>query len=210
MKLLMKLFLKVIVKKMKRKKLKDIYSDGITGDGIFSDLQEFNVPWADDNINESLDILYYSKNGDKSITALCNSVIDSDGEFVTDGRETLATIAYITYGQKWDKLFATLNLEYNPIENYRMVETENIDKEIDSEQTNTGTIITNIDSQSDNKVYAFNTSENPVNTDSVIGDSSNRETQNLTERIDLNDGVDRELTRSGNIGVTTSQQMIPA
>lgn len=194
--------------KPKRKTLKDAYVDGLSGDGIFTDLQNFNVPWNSENINETLDRLYYAKNGDKSITSLVDSVIDVDGDFVIDGREILATIAYVTYGNKWDKLYATLNFEYNPIENYRMTETESIDKENDSAITNTGTITNNNDSVANNKVYAFNTSENPIDTDKVIGESDNTETQNLTERIDANEGIDRTMTRSGNIGVTTSQQMI--
>lgn len=194
--------------KPKCKTLKEAYADGLSGDGIFTDLQNFNIPWNSENINESLDRLYYAKNGDKSITSLVNSVIDVDGDFVIDGREILATIAYVTYGNKWDKLYATLNFEYNPIENYRMTETENIDKEIDSSRTNTGTISTNNDSIANNKVYAFNSSDNPIDTDKVVGDSDSLETQNLTERIGDNEGIDRTMTRSGNIGVTTSQQMI--
>ena len=40
------------------KRLNDVYSNWLTA-GIFSDLQNFDVPWKDKNINHDLDIAYH-------------------------------------------------------------------------------------------------------------------------------------------------------
>jgi hypothetical protein len=47
------------------------YPDGELGDGVFTDLQSYDVPWKNANIASDLDIVYYSKSGMKS----CSNMI---------------------------------------------------------------------------------------------------------------------------------------
>lgn len=76
--------------------------------------------------------------------------------------------------------------DYNPIENYRMTEKENVGSKI------------TITTDNENDVYGFN-SANPVPSGKQSGSSIS--TGNKADN-------ERDLIRSGNIGVTTSQQMI--
>lgn len=100
---------------------------------------------------------------------------------------------------KWEKLFNTTRLEYNPIDNYNMTE-----KEIT--KTNSNDIATT-ESESSNtertKVAAFNEAEEQPR--ETVTDTANATGNNV---VDRNENIDRELTRSGNIGVTTFQRMI--
>ena len=88
---------------------------------------------------------------------------------------------------------------YNPIENYSMTEK--------GKKTNTGTQgnkqTGNARSESTSNIYAYNVSTSNPASSSVATSNPNLEnvrTDNLTE---IN-----ELTRSGNVGVTTSAEMI--
>lgn len=95
---------------------------------------------------------------------------------------------YTKYMPNWLKLANAINADYNPIENYSMVEEENQSSEIV------------VDSENSNNVYGYNTtSENGVPDTKAKGKSTS------SSDFDKNH---RKLTRSGNIGVTTSQQMI--
>ena len=98
-----------------------------------------------------------------------------------------------------DAIYKAYSSEYNPIENYSMTEK--------GKKTNTGTQGNkqsgNARSESTSNIFAYNvTTSNPASS-SVATSNPNLEnvrTDNLTE---IN-----ELSRSGNIGVTTSAQMI--
>ena len=82
-----------------------------------------------------------------------------------------------------DKLYATTQLTYDPIENYNMTESG----------TDSGASVAS--ASSSNSATSYNSS-----------------TPNLTDSSDSSSGVEssstHSLTRSGNIGITTSQQMI--
>lgn len=82
-----------------------------------------------------------------------------------------------------DKLYATTNFSYNPIENYNMVESG----------TESGTSGATASSQ--DKGTSYNSS-----TANLIDSNSSNSSAHSSSN--------HSLTRSGNIGVTTSQQMI--
>ena len=105
------------------KKLIDITDNWLTL-GIFHYLNVLSVPWASANINEELDTDYYGNNsGDKYISPLLEKLLGDNEKLTSQNMQTLANILNAKFGQKWSKLYATLSLEYNPIENYRMTET---------------------------------------------------------------------------------------
>ena len=247
---------------MKKMKLIDIFENPIT-DGIFSYLAEMtpSVPWGDDIDSSTLDAEYLGNiSGQKTIAPLLKNIIlkDSTTNKLTEANlQQLATLIYKLNFTIWDKEYATLNFEYNPISNYDMIETETGSGTTGNTRTNTGTQTdantgtvstthTGTQGTSDNNtvsgtssgsadrgLYGFNSSESvgdstdsTTSTTSTTATGSSTRTDNLTDNRTDNttrtrtDNLSesesgthsdtRTLTRSGNIGVTTSQQMIEA
>lgn len=101
------------------------------------------------------------------------------------------------------KLYSTTQLEYNPIENYDR--SEETTRNLETEENSTVTGGTTINSNSERKVSAYNTEEyvNDSKTDenSITNNTDNRNTTGNT-------GEKYNSRVHGNIGVTTTQQMI--
>ena len=95
---------------------------------------------------------------------------------------------YTKFMPNWLKLAKAINADYDPIENYKLIEEENIGSEIV------------IDSENQNNTFGYNTtSEDGVPNEKATGKS--------TSSGDFEKNY-RKLLKSGNVGVTTSQQMI--
>ena len=96
--------------------------------------------------------------------------------------------------------------EYNPIENYSMLETRTPDLE-EGYTGNTATDV-NTTSESDGDVYGFNsTLAVPSSHAKTTTDTTGESEKNEATYTKTNTGTET-LERSGNIGVTTSQQML--
>lgn len=255
-------------------KLNDIFSDYINN-GIFTFLNSLDVPWKEKNISQQLNLQYHGNiSGKKETSPLVDSLI-VENNLTENSKNILAMSIFSIYSNKWNKLYRILSLEYEPIENYNMTETEkttstnentdtittNTTNSNDVTETNTGTntandsenttgknTITDLKTVAENKnvtnsnsLYGFN-SASGVNSDSQNGTETRNLTDNNTHNDDLKgtsinehseninmskvtaqkndvkdvkDGThtekgsqDRTLTRHGNIGVTTSQQML--
>lgn len=199
-------------------KISDVFDDWITGDGIFTDLNEFDVPWktgeeTDADLVKNLNMAYHgSHSGDKNISPIVHKFLTSED---TETREKLAGIIYTMFGDKWSKLWDAFNTEYNPIENYSMTEHEERDdvntREGSDTLTMTGTDTDVLTGSTENEVSAFNSSDYSDNTQNTQN-STNTETRNMTDTTtygttDTLDG-ERTLTRSGNIGTLTTQNML--
>ena len=106
-------------------KVNDVYKDWTLGDGVFTDLNILDVPWKDPekpNFYKNLNMSYHGAySGDKNISPVVYKFIKSED---ADAREKIANIIYTMYNDKWSKLWSLMLLEYNPIENYNMIETE--------------------------------------------------------------------------------------
>ena len=163
------------------------------------------LPWTEDNTLLDIDYIY-RWSGYKSISPLVKHLLGTEAEFDETAYTTLAGIIWAHYGTAWTKKYEALVAEYNPLENYNM--TENEDNEIvDDALTNvSGSSANNTSSVTSNKsVYGYNSSTAvPSESESVsTGTGTNVDTNYDNTRT-----IDRTLTRSGNIGVTTSQQML--
>lgn len=134
------------------------------------------------------------------------------------------------YQINWKKLYDTTVLEYNPIENYDRMEdwTDTDDETSTSARDNTRNTTNTVKSTSTNKVMnsvnvtdqntAFNAGLADHSKQITDGDTTengtitNTETGKDTENESVNGGKTGKHTRTGrahgNIGVTTSQQMI--
>ena len=119
----------------------------------------------------------------------------------------------------WERIFTASQLEYNPIENYNRTEIETIeDDRTDSHtgtdsslssntQTNSGTDTnTNYITSYDSNNYQSHDKSDLVHGHSVTDSGSGSFTHG--EVITHDGDVTRENHTSGNIGVTTSQQML--
>lgn len=231
-----------------RKKINEVIPNWALGEGIFNALQSFPVPWQYEDISASLDLEYHGNiSGDKFISPLVRKFKEGD-TLTSEELVSIAGVIYTLYGKNWEKEFETLDLQFNPIENYSMVEkmiddTTEVEKGTthtrtdNTTHTKTGTetntpnlterVTPNITNTNSNTVFGFNSSTG-VPSDSSTGNQSgtttttntgnNTLTHNVSDKdtgtvTDKDTGKDTHtrnytLTRSGNIGVTTSQQMI--
>lgn len=198
--------------------LNSVYPEWITK-GIFSYLNALEVPWKNDVSGNQLDIIYHgSRSGNKIIGSLIENYLDNN-TVSDDNKIIIAQAIYTIYIKNWNALYKTLSLEYNPIENYSMTETENVQDthkgtlESNGNNTDTYTETTLVNDTSNNQLWGFNSTDS-VNSDKQTGDttrdveSTMDSTHKNTDRETKDITSDRTLKRSGNIGVTTSQQMI--
>lgn len=233
---------------MKKKRLIDVVPEWQTK-GVFTYLNEKEVPW--DIPAANLDLAYFGNHsGEKIISPVVRKILVND--VLPDvALSNLATTIFYLYNSYWEKEWATLTAQYNPISNYDMTETETIERSGTESgtdghtKTNTGTVIdagthsntttgstdttTSANNTSEDELSAFNSSDyvddrKNTNAASATSDTDMSETRNgttgNTRTDDLSEGFngthsgshsdteDRTLTRSGNIGVTTSQQML--
>ena len=181
--------------------------------GIFGVIQSYypsTFEWLTSTIASLLDTeYYYNHSGGKTISPMVKRLYDIDeGSYLTK----IASIVTNKYKDKWNKLYdAFINSEYNPIENYSMVEEENTASKIEEDE-NVGTNIV-VDTSGNENVFGFNTdNENGVEKGKTSGLSTTTGDYDDNHRKNVKTGDfddnHRKLTRSGNIGVTTSQQMI--
>lgn len=103
----------------------------------------------------------------------------------------------------WSKLFATTNLEYNPIWNKDGTVTET-ETGSNSAERNTSGEASNTGSNS-HKVRGYNTAS-LVESENDTVENSGTSSENVTD--EASHTITRSRTEQGNIGVTTTQQMI--
>lgn len=221
------------------------------GQTLFAALEEeASVPWANEQAADQLNLMYIlNRSGDKWCSPLLEHFVPVSGDPIID-YYTLRSIAGVLakmYLQKWEKEWATLELQYNPIENYSMTEQMLSDSDTTTygRTTNrTGTNIVNHNSTdtetpdetitdepdvtrtTQDDTYGFNSSEAVhagLQTEDETGTTTRTRTGENVRTVDGQDyatsseassegGSDRrshtyQLKRSGNVGVTTSQQM---
>ena len=256
------------------KRLNDVFPNGITGNGIFNALNTLSpLPWSgEDSIisNVSLDVEYYGNfSGGKIVSPLIDRIVEGETATTTEENK-IANVIISMYYMKWAKLYATMLFEYDPIENYDMLEvmtndatvkqygrtvtrtdnlshaktgtdtlthntTETRTDNLSHAKTGTDTLThnttetttPNLTVNNSNSVYGFNSStavnadaqtRTETGTQAVAKTGTEQQGYNSTEtdtgtQANAESGSDTStrnyrLTRSGNIGVTTSQQMI--
>lgn len=259
-----------------------------TTNGIFAAMErntKYNVPWEK---GQPLDMMYIGgRSGGKISTPLVRALANGNAPLATIAIEALANLVLMQYSKNWEKLYATLSAEYDPISNYDMIE-EGLDTVTDTgiisdstttdygrtEDTNTknvndktsthtlergekivtenehGETVTTESENSgtqNNNVYGFNSLESvPSNNQSASGEGKDTtthsgvdtdttthsgtdtdtttdngtdtitgkvttggsDTTQNTQTLDTTHTTQHKLTRKGNIGVTTSQQML--
>lgn len=247
---------------MEMKTLNEVYSDWITN-GIFKRMEVYDVPWKDHIDGSTIDLDYHgNRSGEKIISPLINKLL-VDGELSEENKNRLVSLLWKKYGFNWVRSWESLQLEYNPIENYSMEYKETefktlkidgskvVDKTITEggtiDKTNSGTVGTvdtenetmsgsdTYNSNTNNGIYGFdsgsstpsdtttteqtnntNSSNNKNKTNTVTDNRNELLTKNLTLSDSTTDTDDSTHTtdvlhtekKSGNIGVTTTQEML--
>lgn len=159
-------------------------------------------PSMEDSDYSILSEEYYAHSSLKKLSPIMRKWVN-DAVDINALIDKIANALVSRYGRNWERITKAYFLEnYKPLDNYNMIETKT--PRVETTNTiNTGTDIVN---EQKSKVYGFN-STNPV------GDSENEvtttgdKTKNETTSVTSYDGIDT-LERSGNIGVTTSMQML--
>lgn len=251
-----------MLQRMKKLKLNDVISNPLTS-GIFHYIYTLtpSIPWGDDIDASVLDLEYIGNiSGQKNVSPLIKNILLKDSTtnvLTSENMQTLATTIYKMFYDSWVKEYNTLSLEYNPISNYDMTESETASGTTGNTRLNTGTQATaktgtttnthtgtqgTTDSNqasgtttgsADRGLYGFNSSESVGDstdststttgttasgsstrtdnlTDTQTDNTTDTRTDNLSETDSGTHSDTRTLTRSGNIGVTTSQQMLQA
>lgn len=283
------------------KRLKDVFTLDVqnlvpawadwTNKGIFTRLKAI-APWSTTVDDKQLNDLYALSRQEKILSTLGVGVFFdmqyTPGAKLSGASTYIANIAYTKFSEKWTRLWAARAMEYNPIENYNMIESgeDTNTKSGSISRSDTGTVtdthtgtdtlaksgeethskggsevhtfagkekttntVTSNTTGTDNGVYGFNSATavpsdtstgtqtglsdseleftNRTNTDSFnnrvdtdgFTNRQDTQTKNLTDTETRNlsggetynnvkDKLDHSLTRSGNIGVTTTQQML--
>ena len=137
---------------------------------------------------------------------------------VTEVASIISNLAEI-YNNEYTTKVSMLLMDYNPIENYNSTETETSTSENSTTSGNENTTTTTTNSTSENsgettnKVSPydnenFNNDNNTTTTNTSTGNATDTTTINDSGNMSSNGTSSRTLTRKGNIGVTTTQQMI--
>ena len=110
------------VKTMCQTRIKEVFPNWKSG-AIFTALNSRGVPWANVFPALSIDLDYYGNfSGNKIISGLVENILPSDGALTAEEITILCDVIMGLYSLKWGKLWVTMQLDYNPIENYNMVE----------------------------------------------------------------------------------------
>lgn len=128
----------------------------------------------------------------------------------------VGNVIYERFAYKWKKLYDALTTTYNPLHNYDMEEkrTPNITRTEtfnNVQDQRTPNVTTTGNANATTGVYGFNgdsaknsATNDGTSSESVTGTDTNVKTGNITN---AETGTDT-LTRKGNIGVTSSQQLL--
>lgn len=155
-----------------------------------------------DNVEDINWDYFGSHSADKYISPIYEKFIatkDQPNGFIAD-------MIYRRFGEKWKKIYDALMTEYKPLENYSMVEERTPDLEFTETEKHKST--TERETTATSSYKGFNAVE-PVTITKTDG-SEDVTTSGIkadNEKTTTHKGSET-LTRSGNIGVTTSQQML--
>ena len=197
-------------------KIIEHFPDWLTGGGVFNALltaYPTSFEWLTAETANILDAEYFGNvSGLKETSTFVDALANKHDNKLLTASDIIAicNVIYTIYSSKWARLYAVQKSEYNPIENYNMKQTETPDiTRTRGEKRNTN-MTTAASGSGTGNVYGFNStnavpqsSSSTSTSETVTGDKDD----NTTDVTETETGT-RELERSGNIGVTTTQQMI--
>ena len=176
------------------KRLNDVFPLAITGHGIFDSMNQIQtLPFPVSPL--IMDIEYFGNvSGNKIVSPLIDRVV-SDEEITPTEENTLSNVIISMYYKKWEKLYDTFELEYNPIQNYDMEETMTNDETVHEY----GKTV----QRTDNLTHA------KTGTETQTDNLTEQRTDNLSaQRTDnLSKSVDRSVTETHNTTETETPNL---
>lgn len=200
-------------------KMIEVYTNYPTNGGVFSPMA--NAPWIDDMTGTNLDIAYLDgHSGERYCSNIINRRLNDSNVLSTDNRTLISNILWSMFGIQWTKLWATMKpADYNPLTNYQMTEDESGNHsdtrtpDLTHKHTGTDTDEGQTVLNTQNNLWGFN-SESSIPSDMQDGTNTANNT-NTRDLTDTETGTDtttgentRKLTRTGNIGTNTFQNLL--
>ena len=177
-------------------RLVDYFPEWDNGGGIFSTEAMSGAPWVNDDeypISAAvLDLVYYANHsGEKLPAPLVSRLAGDDCELTPQQVENLGNVVMGKFGMAFDKQWALLKAQYNPLENYRMTETEETE-----EETTHGHTLTTTDNLSHRKTGTV--TETPDTTETTNETRTPNTTETTNETRTPNTTENRQETRTPN------------
>ena len=199
-------------------KMSDLYSinDVLTSnDTLFNLLRsESNYPDVHDFINDdNYTILnedyYIFHSNDKYLSPLVTKLM-AEFDDIAQVNQELVKIIYNRFSTKWKKIYDALTTLYSPLENYNMEEERSNDKEYSDTGTTKTDVNVSRETSATSSYRGFNSSDYaPISkTDGEEDTTTSGSEENNIAQKDGSSSEDETTSRHGNIGVTTSQQML--
>lgn len=202
--------------------LREAFADWKIGYGIFDALVFIGaeLPWADSVDSTVLDIEYFgNRSGGKFVAPVIMNLLGDEVELTESDRVLLARIIWTKFGEPWKHLWDTNVIAYNPIHNYNMTDRREMAKgESEAKAGHDSSVDTTTHGRG-NEVTENVAGLNNTNNKGKLADvsiSQESGTTGVTGQRDTKDDTVRAsnevetTTRSGNIGVTTTQAMLTA
>ena len=200
---------------MELQKINERFPEWANGGGIFSKIYNLQTAYRPEWLNtqehaKSLDRLYHGKHSFDKIESSMSNILFTN--FDVDAYTYLTSDILIQFSLNWEKLYATLHFDYNPIWNVEGTEERTITRKLNQDKNETTNINRDTNVVSDNtnnSTYGFNSSA-PVPSGKIEHTGQQNETEGnnfIATNVD-NETVTDKFTRGGNIGVTTTQKMI--
>lgn len=173
---------------------------------------------------DEINLVYlYNHSGLKYCSPLLRnmSLSNPDNHITTEQLNQLAGVIYHMYGRKWKALWETFTVDYNPIENYNMIETSevkanNSDTENSTTDLKHGHVVTAEDSTTNDlietlthglKVNNNSTVKNTgTDTHNTINDLTDNENGVIAYDTDYNYGKVETVENSGSNNSTTTYE----
>lgn len=202
--------------------LREAFIDWKIGYGIFEALYSIGVdlPWADSVDSIILDIEYFgNRSGGKFVAPVIMNLLGDEVELTESDRLLLARIIWTKFGEPWKHLWETNVVAYNPIHNYNMTDRRELARGESETKVGHGSSVdtTSHGRGTESKEYVAG-----INNTDNVGKLSNRSESQESGETSVDGTNDRKddsvrasnevetTVRSGNIGVTTTQQMLSA
>ena len=185
------------------------------------------IPWAELNLEYVLNRDYFGRvSGQKIASPLVTGLYDyyktlyDTDTALSETLDDVVDLAWWHYGTNWVEEWKTRNFEYNPIENYNMIETLVNEKESTTYGKKTETATENTQETTatstgsgETQTYGFNSDTAVPQNASSNEDSTTQTATGSGTATQTDSGTDtREktstFTRNGNIGVMSTQSLI--
>lgn len=210
-------------------KLKDLLNTSITGQGLFTAMN--NPIWANDFDSSELDTFFILNYGDRIASPYLLYFKNANNIIEPDNVVTIANLIYSVRKSSWEHLYKAYTSEYNPIHNVDATieitedNTHSDNRTTSDNTTESGTSTTSSNASGSNSTNTNNTTSGfnssgyvPDNASNSSGNTGASSSSNATNSSTTgSNGTDsnageystvRSERRYGNIGVTSSSQLV--